>query len=55
MNSDLLRDMRREMDKLRNAMREKTERNLDGIVRRKDSPFTTKFLECPLPLKFCLP
>ena len=54
-NSDLLQDMRREMDELRNAMREKTDQNLDMMVRRTDSAFTTKVLECPLPLKFRLP
>ena len=43
------------MDELRNIMREKTDRNLDEMVRRTDSPFTTKVLECPLPPKFCLP
>ena len=54
-NLDLLRDMRKEMDKLRNAMREKTDWNLDRIVKRTDSPFTTKVLECPMPSKFRLP
>ena len=44
-NLDLLRDMRKEMDELRNAMREKTNQNLDEMVRRMDSPFTTKVLE----------
>jgi len=47
--------MRREMDELRNLMRENTDQNLDEMVQRIDSPFTTKVLECPLPLKFCLP
>ena len=54
-NLDFLRDMRKEMDELRNAMREKTGQNLDGMVRRMDSPFTTKVLKCPLPPKFRLP
>ena len=54
-NSDLLRDIRKEMDELRNAMKEKTDWNLDGMVRRADSPFTTKVLECSLPPKFRLP
>ena len=54
-NSDLLREMRREMDKLRNAMREKTDQILDGMVRRTDSPFTMKVLECPMSPKFHLP
>ena len=55
MNSDLLREMRREMDKLRSAIREKTDRNLDGMVRRTNLPFTTRVLECPMPSKFHLP
>ena len=54
-NSNILRDMSREMDKLRNAMREKMDRNLDGMVKRIDSPFTTIILECSLPSKFHLP
>jgi len=54
-NLDLLREMRREMDELRNSMREKTDRNLDEMVRRTNSPFTMKVLECPMPTKFCLP
>ena len=54
-NLDLLRDMRKEMDELRNAMREKMDQNLDGMVRRTDSPFTAKVLECPLLSKFRLP
>ena len=43
------------MDELRNTMREKTAQNLDGMVRRTDSPFTMKVLKCPLPPKFHLP
>ena len=51
-NLDLLREMRREMDELRNAMREKMDQNLDGMVKRTNSPFTMKDLECPMPSKF---
>ena len=29
--------------------------NLDGMIKRTDSPFTTSVLECPLPPKFRLP
>ena len=54
-NSDLLREMRREMDELRSAIREKTDWSLDGMVRRTNSPFTTMFLECLVPSKFRLP
>ena len=54
-NSDPLRETRREMDELRSAIREKTDRNLDGMVRRTNSPFTMKVLECPMPSKFRFP
>ena len=54
-NSDLLREMRKEMDELRNAIREKTDQSLDRIVRKMDSPFTVAIQECPVPSKFCLP
>ena len=48
-NSNLLRNIRKEMDELRNKMKERTDRNLDWMVRRTESPFTTRILECPLP------
>ena len=54
-NSDLLREMRKEMDELRSAIKEKTERSVDRLVRAIDSPFTTAVLECPVPSKFQLP
>ena len=54
-NSDLLQDMGKEMDKLRNAIKEKTDRSVDRMVRATDSPFTTAVLEFPIPSKFCLP
>ena len=54
-NSDLLREVRREMDELRNALKEKTDRSVDRMVRASDSPFTTTVLECPVPSKFRLP
>ena len=43
------------MDELRSAIREKTYWNLDGMVRRTDSPFSTRVLECLMPSKFRLP
>ena len=43
------------MDELKSVIREKTDQNLDGMVRRTDSPFITRVLECPMPLKFHLP
>ena len=47
--------MRKEMDELRNAIKEKTDRSLDRMVRTTDSPFTIVVLECPVPSKFRLP
>ena len=54
-NSDLLKEMRKEMDELRNAIKEKTDQSLDRIVRKMDSPFTVVVQECPVPSKFRLP
>ena len=54
-NLDLLREMRKEMDELRNAIKEKMDQSVDRMVRATDSPFTTAVLECPVPSKFRLP
>ena len=54
-NSNLLREMRKEMDELRNAIKGKTDRSLDRMVRMTNSPFTAAVLECPVPSKFRLP
>ena len=54
-NSDLLREIRKEMDELRNAIKEKMDRSVDRMVRATDLPFTTAVLECPVPSKFHLP
>ena len=35
-NSDLLREMRKEMDELRSAIKEKTERSVDRLVKATD-------------------
>ena len=43
------------MDELKNAMKEKTTKNLDRMVKMTNSSFTTKVMECPLPPKFRLP
>ena len=43
------------MDELRSAIKEKTKRSVDRLVRATDSPFTTAVLECPVPSKFWLP
>ena len=54
-NSDPLQEIRKEMDELRSAIKEKTDQSLDRLVRATDSPFTTTVLECPVPVKFRLP
>ena len=50
-----LHDMRNKMDELKSAMKDKGRENLDGMIQRMDSPFTTKVLNRPLPPKFRLP
>ena len=50
-----LRNMKKEMDELKSAMKDKGEKNLDGTIRRTNSPFTTEILNRPLLPKFCLP
>ena len=50
-----LHNMRKEMDELKNAMKDKGGENLDGMIRRTNSPFTTEVLNRPLPQKFRLP
>ena len=47
--------MRKEMNELRSAIKEKTDRSVDSLVRATDSPFTTAVLECPVSSKFWLP
>ena len=51
----MLHNIRREMDELRNAVKDRVIENLDGVIQRMDSPFTTKVLKRPLPLKFRIP
>ena len=43
------------MDELKNAIKVKTKRSLDRMVKTIDSPFIAAVLECPMPLKFHLP
>ena len=47
--------MSKEIEELKNASKDKGEENLDGIIRRMNSPFTNEVLNHPLPPKFCLP
>jgi len=49
-----LHNMRKEMDELKSAMKDKGGENLDGMIQRMDSPFTTEVLKHPLPPKFHL-
>ena len=50
-----MKSVRMELDEVKNAIKGKTMINLDGMIKRTDSPFTTSILECPLPTKFHLP
>ena len=54
-NSDLLMEMRKEMNELRNAIKGKTNQSLDRIVRKTDAPFTLAVQDCLVPSKFRLP
>lgn len=47
-----LHDMRKKINELRSTMKEKCAVNLNGMIKRIDSPFTTEVLNCPLPPKF---
>ena len=51
----MMKNVRMELDEVKNAIKGKTMINLDGMIKRTDSPFTTSILECPLPPKFHLP
>ena len=51
-NDQMMKNMRKELDKVKNAMKGKTTINLDGMIKRTNSPFTSSVLECPLPPKF---
>ena len=54
-NDHLMKSLQKELDEVKNAMKGKTAMNLDGMLKRMDSPFITSVLECPLPPKFHLP
>ena len=51
----MIKNMGKELDEVKNAMKGKTVINLDVMIKRTDSPFTASVLEYPLPPKFCLP
>ena len=46
--------MRKEVDELKSAMKDKGGENLDRMIQRTDSPFTNEVLNRPLPPKFYL-
>ena len=46
-----LHNIRKEMDQLKSAIKDKGEENLDGMIQRTDSPFTTEVLNRPPPTK----
>ena len=54
-NDQMMKNMRKELDEVKNAIKGKTTINLDGMIKRTDSPFTTSVLECPLPPKVRFP
>ena len=53
-NLDLPREMRKEMDELRNAIKGKIDQSLDRMARKIDSPFTLAVQDCLIPSKFYL-
>ena len=54
-NDHMMKSLRRVLDEVKNAMKGKTAMNLNGMLKRTDSHFTTSVLKCPLPPKFHLP
>ena len=54
-NVQMMKNMTKELDEVKNTMKGKTSINLDGMIKRTDSPFTASVLECLLPPKFRLP
>ncbi|XP_050263939.1 uncharacterized protein LOC126708176 [Quercus robur] len=54
-NYQMMKNMRKELDEVKNAMKGKTALNLDGVIKRTYLPFTANVFERPLPPKFCLP
>ena len=54
-NDHMMKNLRRELNEVKNAMKGKMVMNLDGMLKQTDSPFTVNVLEYPLPPKFRLP
>ena len=53
-NDHMIKSLQKELDEVKNAMNGNIAMNLDGMLKRTDSPFTSSVLECPLPPKFRL-
>ena len=51
----MIKNIRKVLDEVKKAIKGKTKINLDGMIKRTDSPFTASVLECPLAPKFHLP
>ena len=49
-----MKNLQNELDEVKNSMKGKTAMNLDGMLKRTDSPFTASVLKCPLLPKFHL-
>ena len=47
--------MKEQMEVMINALKGRVSSNLDDLVNRTDSPFTTQVNSCPLPQKFRMP
>ena len=51
----MMKNMRKELDEVKNAMKGKKMINLDGMIKRTDSPFTTNVLEFPIASQISSP
>ena len=54
-NIQMMKNMRKELDEVKNAIKGKTAINLDGMIKRTDSPFTASVLECPIASQISSP
>ena len=54
-SDQMMKNMRKALDVVKNTKKGKTVINLDGMIKRTDSPFIASILECLLPPKFCFP
>ena len=54
-SDQMMKNMRKELDEVKNAMKGKITVKLDCMIKTIDSSFTTSVSECPLPPKFRLP